>query len=90
MYRQTNYETVNMMLRNPNLRNEGVMNETLQRFKKSNPYSDRDFSMLDVEEIIKNYLLTLSDDIKRKETVSKGKKNKHNLPDVNSPFVSGI
>jgi len=90
MYRQENSETVNTMLPNPDLWNEGMMRETLQRFKKSNSYSDRDFSTLDVKEIIKNYLLTLSEGMERKEPVGEESKNEVTVPDVNSFFVSGI
>jgi hypothetical protein len=57
-------ETVNMILRNPTLWNEGMIEETLRRFKKSDSYADRDFNLLNVQELIKDYLLTLSDTMK--------------------------
>jgi len=64
-------ETVNMILRNPTLWNEGMIEETLRRFKKSDSYADRDFNLLNVQELIKDYLLTLSDTMKREESVRK-------------------
>jgi len=85
MYGQTNYEAVNMMLRNPNLWNGGVINETLQRFKKSNSYSDCDFSTLDVQEIIRSYLLTLSDTMKKEQAEKKMRLDVRSLSDFTLP-----
>ncbi|HVO67031.1 MAG TPA: hypothetical protein VMT12_11155 [Syntrophales bacterium] len=90
MYQSKNYETVNMILRNPTLWNEGMIKKTLQLFKKSNSYVDFDFNPHDVQELIKDYLLTLSDAIKRDKSVRKETKNKDNSHDFSNVLVSGI
>lgn len=90
MNQASNYETVNMILQNPTLWNKGMIKETLQRFKKSNSYADRDFNTLDVQEIIKNYLLTLSETMKREESVKKERKNEDSPRDFSNVLVSGV
>jgi hypothetical protein len=86
MYEAKNYETVNMLLQNPTLWNKGMIKETLQRFKKSHSYEDRDFNMRNVQELIKDYLLTLSDAMKKEEA----RKKEDNVIYFNPFVVSGI
>jgi hypothetical protein len=69
MYQARDYETVNMILRNPTLWNEDVISETLRRFKKSDSYADSHINPHNVQELIKDYLLTLSDTMKREQSV---------------------
>jgi hypothetical protein len=90
MYKARNYETVNMLLQNPTLWNKGMIKKTLQQFKKSNSNVGRVFNTLDVQEIIKNYLLTLSDAMKKEESARKERKNEDSLPDFSHVLVSGI
>jgi len=90
MNKAIDYKTVNMILRNPTLWNEGMITETLQRYKKSNSNVGRVFNTLDVQEIIKNYLLTLSDVMKKEESARKERKNEDSLPDFSRLLVSGI
>jgi hypothetical protein len=90
MYQTKDYETVNMILQNPTLWSEGMIKETLRRFKKSNSYADRDLNPLNVQELIRNYLHTLSDTMKREGSVRKERKNEDNLPDFSHVLVSGI
>ncbi|HYA12775.1 MAG TPA: hypothetical protein VEF33_00385 [Syntrophales bacterium] len=90
MYQARNYETVNMILRNPTLWNEGMIEETLQRFKKSNSYADHNFNTLNVQALIKNYLYTLSDVMKKEESVRKERKKEDVSRDFGNVLVSGI
>ncbi|HYA13412.1 MAG TPA: hypothetical protein VEF33_03635 [Syntrophales bacterium] len=90
MYQTRNYETVNMILRNPSLWNESMIKETLQRFKKSNSYTEQDFNPLNVQALIKNYLHTLSDTMKKEESVRKEIKNKDVSHDFSNVLVSGV
>lgn len=85
MYQARDYETVNMILQNPTLWNEGMIKKTLQLFKKSNSYADQDFNTSNVQELIKDYLLTLSKVMKKEDS-----KNEETIRDVNPLFVSGI
>jgi|GEM_PF-291719 len=63
MYEAKNYETVNMILQNPMLWNEGMIEETIRQFKESNLYAGRNFNPL-----------TLSDAMKREESERKEKR----------------
>jgi methylmalonyl-CoA mutase C-terminal domain/subunit len=71
MYHARDHEAVNTILRNPTLWNEGMIKETLLRFKKWNSCTDSDFNPHDVQELIKDYLLTLSDEMNREESLIK-------------------
>ena len=90
MYQARDYETVNMILRNPTLWNEGMIKKTLQLVRKGNSYADSDFNPHDVQELIKDYLLTLSRAMTREDSIGKDRKNEETLHDVNPLFVSGI
>ncbi|HET6461621.1 MAG TPA: hypothetical protein VFG29_12655 [Syntrophales bacterium] len=90
MYQARHYETVNMILRNPTLWNGGMIKETLQRFKKSNLYAERDFNTLNVQELIKNYLLTLSNAMKKEDSIRKDRKDEDSSLDFSNVLVSGV
>ena len=95
MYQAKIRETVNMISRNPNLWNEDMIKETLQRFQEGNSYAytDRDFNPVYVQGLIKSYLHTLSDTIKREESVRPLKRRlseEDGSRDFNNVLVSGI
>ncbi|MGO9138608.1 MAG: hypothetical protein ACLP9S_06615 [Syntrophales bacterium] len=70
MHQTRDHETVNNILQNPTLWNEGMIEETLRRCKKSDSFADRDFNPIHVQELIKNYLHTLPD-VMKKEALDK-------------------
>jgi methylmalonyl-CoA mutase C-terminal domain/subunit len=74
MYQARDREAVNTILHNPTLWSESVLQETLQLFRKSNLIADSLFNTLDVQELIKDYLLTLSDSIQKEEQTRKKRK----------------
>ena len=80
----------NMILRNPTLWDRVMTEETLRRFKKGNPYADYDFNPHTVQELIKDYLVTLSDAMKREELMIRRRKNKNDSHDSSNVLVSGI
>ena len=82
------YETVNTFLRNPTLWNEGIITETLRRFKKGNSCADSDFDPHSVQELIKNYLLTLSKAMKKEASTREDRKNEDSSRDLNNFSVS--
>ncbi|HVO67032.1 MAG TPA: cobalamin-dependent protein [Syntrophales bacterium] len=68
-------ETANMILQNPTLWNKGTIEETLQRFKESDSQNaDCDFDLPDVQELIRDHLLTLSNAMKKEESIRKEKR----------------
>lgn len=90
MYQMRNYETVNVILRDPSLWGENMMRETLQRFQKSNSHTDHDFNPSVVQELIKSYLQTLSAAMKKENMARKERNSEERLHDLSHVSVSGI
>ena len=70
MHQTRELETVDNILQNPRLGSESMIDETLHRCRARNPDASDFFNSRNVREVVKNYLHTLSDAM-RKEALEK-------------------
>lgn len=85
MYQPRDYETVNMILKNPTFWNKSMMKKTLHTFEKGNSKGRRAYNTSDVQELIRNYLHTLLDVMKNAQDVKKIKTDVRSLSDFTLP-----
>jgi len=70
MHQTRELDTVDNILQNPTFWIGSMIDETLQRFKTRNPDASGLFNSRNIQEVVKNYLHTLSDAM-RKEALEK-------------------
>ncbi|HVO67030.1 MAG TPA: hypothetical protein VMT12_11150 [Syntrophales bacterium] len=85
MYQTKDYETVNVILRNSNLWNNSMIDETLRRFKDIDTHEDRAFYRRNVQELVKNFLHTLFDVMEKEGHGEKIKNDVRSLSDFTLP-----
>ncbi len=59
------HEAVYRILRNPLVLSDGMIDETLYRFKRINPYAGDSFNPRNVHELVRSYLITLWDTLEK-------------------------
>jgi hypothetical protein len=85
MYQARDYETVKIILRNPNLWSESMIDETLRRFKDVDTHEDRAFYRRNVQELVKNFLHTLLDVMEKEGRQKKIRNDVRSLSDFTLP-----
>jgi hypothetical protein len=85
MYQARDYETVKIILRNPNLWSESMIDETLRRFKDVDTHEDRAFYRRNAQELVKNFLHTLLDVMEKEGRQKKIRNDVRSLSDFTLP-----
>ncbi len=80
-----NRETMYKILRNPMLLSDGMIDGTLHRFRSTNPYADDSFNSRNVHELVRSYLYTLLEVMKREAAAKKIRTDARSLSDFSLP-----
>ena len=78
-------DAVNNILQNPAFWSDSVIDETLHRFNTGNPDAFSLFNSSDVREVAKNYLFTVSKQIRKETTGRKTRYDVRSLSDFTLP-----
>ncbi len=71
MQQARNRQAMYQILRNPFLLSDGMIDETIHRFKSVNPYANGSFNPRNVHDLVRSYLYTLLATMKREAEAKK-------------------